>query len=138
MKKVLLLLIVAALANLSNAQTVPNSEIRTPKAKSGFTISQFTYGAVQRCKLASPESSQAYQTQLERLKKDYQKLVELVVESSDYSWYKAEIDEAMKSLPHNIQSATDDCLSFTSMLKASLDDPGGRRTLEGLADSLSK
>lgn len=138
MKPYFLLLIAAALANISYAQTAPNSQIRTPKTEAGFKIFQFTYGAVERCKLAPPESSQAYQTQLDRLKTDYPKLVQLVVESSNYSWYKDELDKVMKSLPQNTQSATGDCGAFTFMLKASLDDPMGRKTLEGIADILSK
>jgi hypothetical protein len=138
MKLYFIFFIIATQASISNAQTAPNNEVRNPKTKAGFAISQFTYGAAERCKLASPESSQAYQTQKERLKTDYPKLVQLVVESSNYSWYKDELDNVRKSLPQNTQSATGDCGTFTFMLKASLDDPQGRKTLDGFVDILSK
>lgn len=138
MKPYFLLLMAAAIANISYAQTVPHSQVRTPETKAEFTIFQFTYGAVERCKLASTESSKAYQTQLMRLKTDYPKLVQLVAESSNYTWNKDELDKAMRSLPQKTQSATGDCEAFTFMLKASLDDPEGRKTLEGFAYILSK
>jgi hypothetical protein len=40
--------------------------------------------------------------------------------------------------PQNTQSATGDCGTFTFMLKASLDDPQGRKTLDDFVDILSK
>jgi hypothetical protein len=137
MKRYFTLLIAASLAHVCYSQAVPNSQVRTAKTEAGFRIFQFTYGAVERCKLASSESSQAYDIQLARLKADFPKLVQSVAESPNHSWYKEELDRVMKSLPQDTQSATGDCRAFTYLLKTSLDDPIGRKTLEHFTDILS-
>jgi hypothetical protein len=138
MKSLFLFLLIIAATGMSGAQTVGDKKVRTEKTKAGFAMSQFLYGAVERCKIATPQSSSAYQMQLERLRRDYPKLVQAVVESPDYSWYRDELDKVRKSLPQNGQAATGDCGIFTSMLKSSLDEPELRKTFEGFLEIISK
>lgn len=135
---VLVIGLLSGAINAALAQSKPEVGTSSAKQQVVFRMVELTYVASETCKQASQERRSEYQAQLVRLNTIHPKLVRAVIDSPYYAVSRESFDKTMRDLPADSARYDNSCKAYAWLLKASLDDPEGQRTLKAFQDILAK
>ena len=100
---------------------------------------ELTFGASERCRIAPPESAQAFKSEFDRFSAKYPDLLPLLKSSPYYEPSRQQFLRVIASMaPRDTpQSIATECTALTQLLRAMIDQPEGQKAMREYIEQLS-